>query len=176
VPRSGSVSGWTVDPSFPGAGKVALTATTLQEAESLIDGGAANFFTAQSTPKVFAWQSYVNASLAPAPDQGQVSLYILQMPSANQAKGLFESLLQNAEYGRRAGTPFDWQAPTTPAVGTYSRIQDTGTSWWINFYKDVFYVEVMLSPSYGPPPDFVVGDVETKTEALRFAQAVAGKI
>jgi hypothetical protein len=33
----------------------------------------------------------------------------------------------------------------------------------------------MLSPSFGPPPDYVTSDPDLKNEALRFAQAVANK-
>jgi len=40
----------------------------------------------------------------------------------------------------------------------------------------VFYAEVMLSPSYGPAPDYTISDPDLKAEALRFAQAVAAKM
>jgi hypothetical protein len=50
-----------------------------------------------------------------------------------------------------------------------------GDRWWINFHKDVFYVEVILDPACGPPPEFLPGNGETKAEALRFALAVAGQ-
>jgi hypothetical protein len=71
--------------------------------------------------------------------------------------------------------PDDW-GPTTPTVGTESRIQDTASQWWINFHQDVFYVEVLLAPSFGPPPDWAPANADTKQETLRFAQAVASKI
>jgi hypothetical protein len=61
-------------------------------------------------------------------------------------------------------------------MGDDSRIQDTGTAWWVNFRKKAFYVEVLLAPSYGPPPDYAIGDADLKNEALRFAQAIASRI
>ena len=177
VPRNNAVSGWIVDPEQAAtAGKVAAVATTEQETEGLIDGAAASFFMAPYTPKVFVWQNYVNRSLPSAPEGAHLRLLIFQMPSVEQAAGLYKALLQTAQYSRTVGTPDDWQDPTAPPLGAGSRIQDTGSNWWINFYRDVFYVEVSLDPSYGPPPDYVPGDATTKQEALRFAQAVANRI
>jgi hypothetical protein len=178
VPLDNDVSGWTVDQAHsrtPGAR--AMTATTVDEATALIDGGAAPFFAAPYTPKLFLWQNYLNSTLpaAPPPKGAALMLYILQMPSVEQASGLYTSLLQASEYMRKSGTADDWKDPTTPPLGADSRIQDTGTSWWINFHQDVFYVEVQLFPSYGPPPDSAPGDADLKAETLRFAQAVASK-
>ena len=157
VPRANTVSGWTVDPqNTTTSGVPAATATTEIETEALIDGAAANFYMAPYTPKVFAWQNYVNSTLPAAPEGARLSLFILQMPSVAQATGIYEALLQSPLYSRQTGTPNDWQAPSPP-VGTESRIQDTGSQWWINFHKDVFYVEVSLDPSYGPAPDYMPG-------------------
>jgi hypothetical protein len=152
-----------------------MTATTQQDTEALIDGAAADFFMPPYTPKEFVWQNYVNTTLPFAPDGAWLSLYVLWMPSAEQATGLYAALLQASLYSTRVGTPDDWH-PTTPPVGTESRIQDTGSSWWINFHQDAFYVEIALDPSYGPAPDYIPGSAETKAEALRFALAVASKI
>jgi hypothetical protein len=143
--------------------------------EALVDGAAADFFTPPYEPKEFAWQNYVNSTLPAAPEDAYLSLYVLRMPSAEQARGLYAALLQGALYTRRLGTPDDWQ-PTSPPVGTESRVQDTGSDWWINFHQDVFYVEVRLDPSCGPAPDYTPGNAATKAEALRFAQSVASAI
>jgi hypothetical protein len=176
VPLDNAVSGWAVDREHNRNGNPQpMTATTQQDTEALIDGAAADFFMPPYTPKEFAWQNYVNTTLPIAPDGARLSLYILWMPSAEQATGLYAALLQASLYSTRVGTPDDWQ-PTTPPVGTESRIQDTGSSWWINFHQDAFYVEIALDPSYGPAPDYVPGSAETKAEALRFALAVASKI
>jgi hypothetical protein len=179
VPLDNDVSGWTVDQEHtkvPGAR--AMTATTEKAAVNLIDGGAAPFFKAPSTPKMFLWQNYANDTLpaAPPPDGATLLLYILQMPSVEQATGLYTALLKEADYTRKTGTEDDWKDPTTPLLGADSRIQDTGTQWWINFRKDTYYVEVMLFPSYGPGPTFTIGDPDLKQEALRFAQAIASKM
>ena len=125
-PRNNSVPGWTVDPSYPGTqGRVAATATTQSECENLIDGAAADFFAGPFVPTIFGWQSYVSATVidAPAPDYAKVSLYILQMPSAAQASGLYASLLTAPLYSRG-----DWIEPSSPLIGTDSRIADTGDS------------------------------------------------
>jgi hypothetical protein len=178
VPLDNAVSGWTVDQdSSKTPGARAMTAATKTEAIDLIDGGAEPFFKAPFTPTLFVWQNYINSTLpaAPPPTGAAVVLYIVQMPSADQASGLYAALLQESEYSGQKGTPDDWQ-PTSPPLGTESRIEDTRTAWWINFRQDVFYVEVMLSPSYGPPPDYRVSDPDLKQEALRFAQAVASKM
>jgi hypothetical protein len=179
VPVDDTVSGWTVNESIvksPGAR--AMTASNQKEAVALIDGAAAPFYKAPYAPKLFLWQNYVNQTLpaAPPPEGAALTLYILQMPSTDQASGLYTALLQESDYTRWVGTDQDWQDPTTPPLGDDSRIQDNGTSWWINFHQDVFYVEVMLSPSYGAPPDYTPGDPDLKAEALRFAQAVAAKM
>jgi hypothetical protein len=177
VPLDNTVSGWIVDQASNRApGQRAMIATTEQEVEALIDGAAADFFMAPYTPKVFAWQNYVNRTLPAAPDGARLRLFILQMPSVEQAAGLYKALLQTSLYSRKVGSPDDWQDPTTPSMGTDSRIQDTGSEWWINFRRDVFYVEVSLDPSYGPPPDYIPSYAVTKQEALRFAQAVASRI
>jgi len=175
APLDNAVSGWAVDTSSNKNGSVQpMIATTLDQAVGLIDGGASPFYKAPFTPKAFLWQNYVNDTLPSAPDGASVILYILQMPSADQASGLYTALLKESEYSGQKGTTNDWQ-PTSPALGTESRIENTVTAWWINFHKDVFYVEVMLNPSFGPPPDYTPGDTNLKNEAMRFAQAVASK-
>jgi len=155
-----------------------MSATTEQEATALIDGGAAPFYKAPYTPKLFLWQNYINSTLpaAPPPKGASLMVYILQMPSVEQASGLYTAVLQGSEYSRKSGTPDDWQDPITPPLGADSRIQDTGTQWWINFHQDVFYVEVMLAPSFGPAPDYTIGDPDLKQEVIRFAQAIASKM
>jgi hypothetical protein len=173
-PRAGTVAGWTIDPtSSVTKGQVAAIARTQTEAESLIDGAAADFFAAPFTPVAFGWQNYANSTLpgAPGPNFAKVSLYILQMPEAAQASGRYASLLATPLYGA-----WTWSEPGAPLLGTDSRIADTGDSWWINFYKGDFYVEVRLSPSYGPPPDYTPGNASTRAAAMTFTQAVASKL
>jgi hypothetical protein len=177
IPRDNTIPGWTVDPaSSVTAGKVAVTATTAKTTEDLIDGAAADFFAAPYAPTLFAWQNYVSSTVTDAPNGATVMLYILQMPSADQASGLYTSLRSASLYTRKNGTPEDWVDPTSPLVGTDSRIQDTGDHWWINFYKGNFYVEVSFGPSAGPAPDFTPGNTATKAAAFAFATAIAGKI
>ena len=53
---------------------------------------------------------------------------------------------------------------------------DTNQTWWINFYKGNFYVEVDVAPSAGPEPDYTPGLPITKAAAIAFAQAIAAKI
>jgi hypothetical protein len=121
---------------------------------------------------MFLWQNYVNSTLpaAPPPDGATVKLYIFEMPSADQAKGIYSAILPRPAYAAAA-----WE-PTTPTLGTESRVQDTNTQWWVNFHQGVFYVEVLLSPSFGPPPDYAPANADTKQEAVRFAQAVAAQM
>ena len=177
VPRANDVSGWSVDPNnSTTASVVAQTATTELAVEGLIDGAAADFFADPYTPTNFAWQNYANSTIADAPNGARVTLYIIQLPSAEQASGLYASLRSASLYNRKAGTPEDWQDPTSPLVGSGSRIQDTGDTWWINFHKGSFYVEVNLFPSAGPAPDFTPGNANTKAAAFAFAQAVAAKL
>jgi hypothetical protein len=102
-------------------------------------------------------------------------LYILQMPCADQASGLYQAVLNESEYSGQAGTINDWQ-PTSPTLGAESRIENTVTAWWINFHQGAFYVEVFLSPSYGPPPKYVINNLDLKQEAVRFAQAISSAI
>ncbi len=177
VPKNNTISGWTVDPANSvTSGKVAATATTQKGTEDLIDGASADFFAVPYTPTLFAWQNYVSTSVTGAPNGATVTLYVIEMPSADQASGLYASLRSASLYTRKAGTPEDWTQPSSPMVGTDSRIQDTGDHWWINFYKGKFYVEVSLAPSAGPAPDFTPGNTDTKAAAFAFAAAIAGKI
>jgi hypothetical protein len=176
APVDDTVSGWTIDQAHnKNADGRPMTGATKTEAEGLIDGAASPFYLDPYSPKLFVWQVYVNTTLPAAPDGAQASLYILEMPSAEQASGLYASLLQYSEYARKSGTPDDWQA-TSPRLGTDSRIQDTTSQWWVNFHKDVFYVELSLDPSTGPAPDYTPSDPDLKQEAVRFAQAVASKM
>ena len=176
VPLDNEVSGWTVDQAHSKAPNArAMTGATEKQVEDLIDGGAEDFFQEPNIPTLFLWQNYLNSTLAAAPDGAMVKLYILELPSADQAKGLYTQILTRPNYQRKTGMPDDW-APTTPTVGEESRIQDTGAQWWVNFHKAVFYVEVLMEPSVGPPPDYATGNADTKQEAMRFAQAIASRI
>lgn len=176
APVDNTVSGWTIDRAHnKNADGSPMTGATKTEAEGLIDGAASPFYLDPYAPKLFLWQGYVNTALPAAPDGAHVDLYILEMPSAEQASGLYTSLLQYSEYARKSGTPDDWK-PTSPPLGTDSRIQDTTSQWWINFHQDAFYVEVVLNPSTGPAPDYKPSDPDLMQEALRFAQGVASRM
>ena len=154
VPLDNTVSGWTVDEeSSKSPGEAAMTATTQTGVASLIDGGFENYYQEPNIPEMFLWQNYVNSTLSAAPEGASVRLYIFEMPSVEQAEGIYTAILQRPSHAGRTGLPGDWE-PTTPTVGTESRVQDTATQWWINFHQGVFYVEVLLDPSYGPPPDY----------------------
>ncbi len=153
---------------------MAAISTSETGTEGLIDGGCENYYQEPYIPKTFLWQNYVNSTLAFAPDDATVKLYVFEMTSEEQAKGIYTAILQRPNYASRTGMPDDWQA-TSPPVGAESRVQDTGSQWWVNFHQGVFYVEV-LGPSYGPPPDLPPACADNRQEAVRFAQAVASKI
>jgi hypothetical protein len=184
VPLDDDVSGWTVDEAHSKTpGERAMVANTHTEAVELIDGTAADFYLSPYTPTKFLWQNYKNGSLPSAPpeppdnpDGALIKLFILQMPSAEQACGLYTAILGQSNYTTRQGTAYDWQDPTTPPLGAHSRIQDRGSQWWINFCQDVYYIEVLLKPSYGPPPDYDIGNVDNKNETFRFAREISSKI
>jgi hypothetical protein len=172
VPVDNAVSGWNIDTnSNKNKSAQPMVANTKDEAIGLIDGAAAPFYRDPFSAKKFVWQNYVNTSMpaAPAPKGAGLIVYVYEMPSASQASGLYTALLQESEYSG------NWQ-PTSPPLGTESRIEDTNTAWWVNFHQDVFYVEVFLSPSYGPAPDYTPGNADLKAAALGFAKAIASKI
>jgi hypothetical protein len=173
VPKANEVTSWTIDPTNDKtSGLVAATATTELAVEGFIDGAAADFFNG-FTPVQFAWQNYINTTLptSDAPDGATAALYVLQMPDAAQASGLYASLVSANLYSGKT-----WVDPSSPVIGLRSRIADTGDHWWINFYKGNFYVEVNLSPSAGPKPDYTPSLPSTKAAAIAFAQAIAAKI
>ena len=180
IPQDNTVSGWLVDTSSTNAaaGEVAATATTEEQATTGLGlDGASEPFYAGFTPVIFAMQNYVNTSLdepgcatAAFPDCHALMLFVVQMSSADQAASLYTSVLSSQLYA--AGTN-PWETPTTPLVGTNSRIDDTGTQWWINFYKGIYYVQVKMTPSYATTAN--TAD-QSKAEALRFATAVASKM
>jgi hypothetical protein len=170
IPRDNTIPGWTVDPDNPRtSGKVAATATDANSTEALIDGAAADFFKAPASPTLFAWQEYLNATLTTP--SATATLYILQMPSADQAAGLYTAIKTASLYVGK-----DWTDPSTPLIGVGSRIADTGDHWWINFYKGSFYVEVSIGPSYNPTPPYDLHYAVTKDAAVAFANAIAGQI
>jgi hypothetical protein len=172
-----SGSGWTIDEDHnKSPGEPAMVGHTYQDVTDLIDGGVGDFYFGSYQPTAFLWQNYKNLTLssAPAPDGAGVKLYILQLPSADEASGLYTSILQFSDHKSSAGTP--WQDPTTPRVGTESRIQDTGSGWWINFRQGAYYVEILVKPSTGPEPDYLPGNDQTKQEAFRFAQKIVSKM
>lgn len=178
VPIDNDVPGWTVDQEHsksPGAR--AMTGDTYQKVTDLIDGGVGDFYFGSYTPTEFLWQNYKNSTLpaAPPPDGAVVKLYILEMASADEASGLYKSILQFSDHKSSAGTP--WQDPASTSLGAAeSRIQDTGNAWWINFRQGAYYVEILLKPSAGPSPDFLPGNEDTKAQAFLFAQKILSKM
>lgn len=184
-PHAGDVSGWIIDPnSAKTKDVVAKTGTDQPATEALIDGASADFFAAPFTPVVFGLQAYLNTTLASAPDDGsgvKLKLYVLQMPTAAQASSLYTSLMTASLYSpwSEAGLTGDgrWIDPSSPVVGDHSRVVDAGDTWWINFYKGVYYAEVWLTPSYGPKStDYAQHDATLRAAAFAFAQAVAAKM
>ncbi len=182
VPASNAVAGWTFDASNSKTANGAATATTEQATSDLIDGASADFFAAPYAPVLFAWETYVNSTISTVdtttgvPDQqfpngATLDLKILQLPSTAQAAGLYGALTSASLYDGK-----QWTDPSSPQVGTASRVADTGTNWWINFYKGDFYVEISMGPSYSPPPDYSPGNTTTRAAAFAFASAVVGKI
>jgi len=183
IPANNAIAGWKFDTSNSNLANGTATATTELATEALIDGAAADFFAAPGTPTLFAWQNYLNTTISTAntvtaapdpqyPSGATVTLYVLQMPSATQASGLYNSLLSASLYVGKA-----WTEPSSPAIGTDSRVANTGDHWWINFHKGNYYVEVSLGPSYSPPPEYTPPEnAITKAAAFAFASEVAGKI
>jgi hypothetical protein len=158
------------DSTNVGAGEVAALATTEDEATYFpvlgIDGAAKPFYeNPVGAPTNFALQNYVSSTLN-APDGYTLLLYVMQMPSPAAAAGLYS-------YLPTSGEPFykkTWEEPTMPLVGAQSRIINTGSTWWINFYKGVYYVEIQLSSNGGG-----TGPTSTaaKSAAIDFATTLA---
>jgi hypothetical protein len=184
VPKDNAVPGWKIDNSNSKLANGPATATTQIDTENLIDGASADFFAAPNKPVLFVWQNYLSTTIStadtttspPTPDQqfpkgATVTLYVIQMPSASQASGIYASLVLANLYSGKT-----WTDPSDPKVGDGSRVADTGDHWWINFYKGNYYVEVSLGPSYSPPPDYTPGNTANRAAAFAFAAAVAGKI
>jgi hypothetical protein len=179
IPDSKTLAGWSVDKSKNQGGTEApMTAATKEEGGLLIDGGIEPFYQDGFTPKTFLWQNYFNSSIPEAPVDPKdpkslgatAQLYVLEMSSADQASALYQNVLKNSEYNPRRT---QWEDPTSPPLGTRSRIQDTNTDWWINFAKGTYYVEITFNPSAGPAPDYEPSDPKLKKAALDFAQALA---
>ena len=163
IPADNAIAGWVRDPSEPKvANKIAAIATTQKQAVDLIDGGADPFYSASFTPNVFGWQNYMNSTVN-APDGYTMTLYVLQLPAAAQATALYDSLVDGSHSLYATNT---W-AETT--IGDKARITNSGTDWWINFRKGVYYCEVRLT--YAEKTD-LVGQKQTSD----FAAAVAAKM
>ncbi len=177
VLKDNELPGWTANPANAKTrGKLAVTATDQATTEGYIDGAAADFFKAPLTPVMFAWQSYINTTLpsapvAPDPLGVKVELYILQMPDAGQATSLYTSLLSAKLYAK-----WTWTDPSSLTGVDQSRVTNAGDTYKFNFTKGVYYVEVNLSPSYGPAPDYLENDQTLMQAAFDFAAAIAAKM
>jgi hypothetical protein len=167
-------TGWKVDQtsSNVAAGKVAGIATSLDQASNSTPGslaldGSADPFYANSTPTYLALQNYVNTklNLAGDPPGYSLKLLVLQMAGASEATALYASLVDGTHSLYTSNT---WTDPS-PAIGDASRITNSGTDWWVNFRKGVFYVEVRLTYAEST-------DVAGKTAAVAFAKSVADKM
>jgi hypothetical protein len=189
VPLDNDVPGWTVDqahnqPEHPRA-MIATNCgppTDIHSIENLIDGGFAEFcvtpptITPQQThvPKEFLTQSYLNSSLpaAAGASTATLDLRIAQMSSADVATEVYTDMVKWDEF-----VNLPWQDPSTPLVGTGSRIADTGSNgaWKVMFHQDVYYVILVLAPSE-PAPDYDTPSDATKQAAFTFAQWIASKI
>jgi hypothetical protein len=86
VPGSGEVSGWTYDPGQVKTATGPGTATELNGATDLIDGGAAPFFTPNYSATGFAWENYINGNY-------KLELQVWQMASVANATQLYTDLL-----------------------------------------------------------------------------------
>jgi hypothetical protein len=176
IPASGAISGWTVDTAFnasttnwPSDTSKPAVATNLKDATDIIDGGAGGFFNSAQglAPNVFVWQNYINNTTNPplSPGGYQLALYVMQMPSVAQATTLYTSLLDGT-HSLYNGT---WTDPTTPPVGDASRIINSGTDWWVNFRKGVYYAQVRLTYAEST-------DTAAREMTLSFAAAVEAKM
>ena len=157
VPKANDIPGWNLDSSNPKtAGQLAAFGKTKDDAEALIDGSAAAFFKAPYS-SVLAWQNYSNS------DGYTVDLHIWQLTTADLASALFTELA--VDYPLYANNV--WAA--LPGVGDEARITNTGTTWWINFRKGAYIVEVSLDK----PP---LGSEETDTVGRDVAQSYAAEL
>lgn len=171
VPRDNAVAGWAIDPeNTKAATKVAASATDLDSCVDLIDGAASDIYGMSVKPSLFLWQTYVNSALS-SPTPATISLYIMEFADAAKASTFYTEILTGNLWAEKP-----WTDPSDPAIGSRSRIQDTGDHWWINFIKDNFYVEVSMKPSYNPAPPYTPADPTMKAAAVTFAQAVAAKL
>lgn len=174
VPRDNTVSGWTVDQdprNTHTAGQVAAVSNDFAGTTALIDGGSDAYYTAPYIAKTFVEQNYVNTSLN-SPSGYIIKMYIIEMTSADQASGIYTAFTA-ADSTFDLWTSNTWTA-TSPVIGTGSRITNSGSGWWVNFYKGSYYVEVLLSsPTVTGVPET---DTAGEAEAARFATAIASKM
>lgn len=133
VPRSNDIPEWTVDPSQKlTASLVAAIGKDKDQAEALIDGSAAAFFTDPFTA-VLAWQNYIKNGVY------TVDLHLWEMPTATQAKDIYSVLVTKYPlYSVNTWTPLS-------GLGDEGRICNTGTTWWINVYKGKYCIEINLN-------------------------------
>ena len=157
IPKANDIPGWNLDSTNPKtAGKLAAFGKTKSEAESLIDGSAAAFFTAPYT-SVLAWQNYTNAN------GYSVDLRFWQMPSVALATSLFTELAANHPLYKNN----TWTALT--GLGDEARLTNTGTTWWINLRKDAYITEITVDK----PPS---GSEESDTTGRDVAKAYAAEL
>jgi hypothetical protein len=139
-----------------------------------MDGGAMGFYAnPDGAPTTAAVQDYVNATLI-APVVYQMQVWVMQMPSATAASGLYAYLPSPA-----CTEPFykvTWEEPTSPMVGTQSRIINPGTQWWINFYKGTYYVELFLASDDGNISTMGSSTTAAKAAVIDFATKLAAKM
>ena len=169
LPGDNTISTWVRDPSESTlAGKPAALALDYKTAVDLIDGGADPFYTNLFKPDVFAWQNYMNPAVKPqdGSDAYLARMYLMQMPDAAQATMLYESLLDGT-HSLYSATLDPWDK--TLALGDAARIVNSGTEWWINLRKGVYYLEMFLGYAERE-------DMAAKQLAIDFATAIVAKM
>jgi hypothetical protein len=157
VPKANDIPGWIINSSIPStSGQLAAFGKTKEKAEALIDGSAAAFFKPPYS-SVLAWQNYTNSN------GYAVDLHVWQMTSSTLAAALYAELAKDYPlYSNNTWT-------VVAGLGDEARITNTGTTWWINFQKDAYIVEISLDK----PP---LGSEETDTVGRDVAKAYANEL
>lgn len=151
-PADDEVAGWTENPAVGQAG--VEVATSVAEAEALVNGDAESFSAAGFT--AFARQHYVKAG------GYQLELRIWEMNDAATAESIYADLAMNDSLY----SIYTWE---TVAVGQAGRVADTGANWWVNARKGAYHIEAKIN-------QMGTADPAARADVVAFVTAVAGAI
>jgi len=146
-PADNEIGSWVEDSSLGGAG--VEVGRSFSEAEAIVNGDADSF---DGYMVAFAREYYTDGTAG-------LELRAYEMGDAAACTEAYDLLIvDNPLYSANT-----WDAAS---LGDAGRIADTGSHWFVNTRKKIFYVEAWIEPNDAPGKTAVESFVETVLEKI----------